>query len=64
MLTESGEVNYLEMIRSDIEEPQFIACVTEKVRAVRAPASHEWPGLMIAHRFNFHRKDKTTMDFE
>jgi hypothetical protein len=63
-LSTSGEVNYLEMVHSDFDDHGFIDCVTNKVRAMREPASSDRVGVLIAHRFKFHRKDREHMDFE
>ena len=63
MIGEAGEINFLEMVHSDFEEDRFVQCVTDNIRLVRTPASADRVGVLIAHKFKFHRKDHSHLDF-
>lgn len=64
MLSKAGTVEFLKLVHSDFSESQFEECVTEKVKEMRTPASTDRAGVLIAHRFKFHRNDQSNIDFE
>jgi hypothetical protein len=63
-LSNTGTVEFLKLVHSDFTESQFEECVTEKVKEMRRPASNDRAGVLIAHRFKFHRNDQGAIDFE
>lgn len=60
----SGSVHALELVHSDFPEEQFQNCVTQKVKEMQTDVAPERIGILIAHRFKFHRKDETNIQFE
>lgn len=63
-LNQAGTVSFLKLIHSDFAENQFIDCVTEKIKEMRTQVPDDRVGVLIAHKFKFHRRDEAQMDFE
>jgi hypothetical protein len=62
-VTAQGEIDQLKMIHSDMEDAEFTGCVMDKVKAKRLPASKDYAGMIISHKFNFHKKANGNVTF-
>ncbi len=60
----SGAVNSLELIHSDLTDPDFQSCVLEKIKVARIEPTTERLGVVISHRFNFKKKQLDQLSFE
>lgn len=58
-----GAVDRLNLVKTDFDDPSFNDCLLSKIKATRLPASEDRAGVLIAHRFNFHRKTVTHLNF-
>lgn len=63
-LNESGAIDQLELVKNDLKDETFTQCVLSEIRSQRFPASVERSGMLISHKFTFHRKDQTRLDFD
>lgn len=63
ILSASGSINHLELVKNDLQDADFAQCIVDRIRAQRFPASIEKAGKLISHKFNFHRKDRTHLNF-
>ena len=62
-VTKEGSVDHLNLVQSDFDEPSFNDCLMTTIKATRLPASDERAGVLIAHKFNFHRKNLGHINF-
>lgn len=62
-LDTTGGIENLQLMRSSLGDADFNQCVIDEVKAQRFPASTHLAGQTISHKFNFHRKDPTQLDF-
>jgi len=63
-LNESGSIDHLELVKNDLKDETFTQCVLSEIRSQRFPASAERSGMLISHKFTFHRKDAAQLNFE
>lgn len=63
-ITKEGMVDHLNMVQTDFDEPTFHECLLSTIKATRLPASDERAGVLIAHKFNFHRKNVGHINFD
>jgi len=64
MFNNSGRIENLKLIRSDLDDPSFLECLTDIVRKARMPASDPRAGRLISHTFKFRQKAPAKMEFE
>lgn len=63
VLDNQGQLDYLKLVDSDLEEEQFKSCLLDVVRSTRFPASAEKAGILISHRFKFRQKNPESIEF-
>lgn len=63
-ITENGDVDLLKMIHSDLSDSEFNECVLEKIKSAKVPASSDRVGVIISHKFNFHKRNVGSLEFE
>jgi hypothetical protein len=64
MLDRRGKVSSMEMVRSDLEDEGFKRCLLEKIKKMtfRAPPKNQ--PILVAHRFNFHKRSAASVNFK
>lgn len=60
--TPAGEIDQLDFIDNELEDPTFNRCLVEEIKSKRYPASN-LQGQLISHKFNFYRQDEKNLDF-
>lgn len=63
-VTKEGSVDHLNLVQTDFDEPTFHECLLATIKSTRLPASDERAGVLIAHKFNFHRKQAGHINFD
>jgi hypothetical protein len=56
VVNETGQLDLLKLIRSDFDDQPFADCVLEKIKNTQFPAASARAGILVSHKFNFHRK--------
>lgn len=57
-----GQIEFLKMIHSDLEDQIFQDCVMDRIKSAHFANRHG--GQLVAHTFNFHRKDPAALNFQ
>jgi hypothetical protein len=63
-ITDDGRIDLLKLIKSDMDDPSFLDCLSHVVRNTRMPASDPRAGRLISHTFRFRQKTPAKMEFE
>ncbi len=64
MFTDEGRTQFLNLVRSDLDDEPFLNCLTDTIRNTRWPASDPRAGKLINHKFKFHIKTPSAMQFK
>lgn len=64
IFNEEGHIDFLKLIKSDLEDQTFLDCLSDKVRATRIPAADARAGRLISHKFKFRHPATGQIEFE
>jgi hypothetical protein len=64
IFNEQGQMDFLKLVRSDLEDQPFLDCLMETVKATRIPAADSRAGKLISHKFTFRNKSPGELEFE
>jgi hypothetical protein len=63
IFNEQGHIDFLKLVRSDMQDEPFINCLMATVRTTRIPASDSRIGKLISHKFTFRRRTPAELEF-
>ncbi|MEK6554647.1 MAG: AgmX/PglI C-terminal domain-containing protein [Bdellovibrionota bacterium] len=59
----SGEIDYLRLVESDINDEDFKNCILAEVKSRRLTPTRERIGVLISHKFNFSKRTVSSVDY-
>lgn len=62
-ITNSGAIDHLEMVASDIQDSDFTTCLMNEIKTRRLVATADRLGSIIRHKFNFRRRSPASIDY-
>jgi hypothetical protein len=64
MIDPSGKITSLKLMRTDLDDQEFVSCVLDHVQAMTLTPPSRTQSTLVAHTFNFHRKSESQLDFK
>lgn len=62
-LKKSGWIDTIKLVETDFNDEELTNCIQDLVMKTRFPAPRHPKGTIIAHKFKFHRKNISSVDF-
>ncbi len=63
MLDKRGKVSSMEMMHSDLADPEFKSCLLEKMKKMTFKPPPKAIPTLVAHKFNFHKRSPASLNF-
>jgi len=64
MLDPRGKISSMEMVHTDLEDADFTQCLLEKMKKMTFKPPPKARPTLVAHKFNFHKRASSSLDFK